>query len=99
HCTPPESWVRPTSSSHVFGAGPSLSALKGGEGSLHAALPSSLSAPGGGEGILAEFGGQFLPDDFEHSRQVVYDIAIPEADHAIAVRGDFVGSGRLCLFL
>jgi len=39
----------PTSPSHAFGAGPSLSPLKGGEG-IRARPSNSLSAPRGGEG-------------------------------------------------
>ena len=73
--------IKPTSPSHAFGVGPSLSALKG------------------GEGIGAASGLQLVPDEFEHTGQIIKDVTVPKADDPIPALGNRAGAGRIFLFL
>ena len=71
----------PTSPSQRFPLGPSLSALKG------------------GEGIVAGSGRKLLLDPFQHTRKVVHDVTVPEADHTVTVPRDFARASRIGFFL
>ena len=65
--------------------GPSLSALKGGEGNAIASVPL--------------FFRQVPLDNPEHAGKILRDLVIPKPDYAVAPEGYFIRASEICLIL